>query len=153
MPDTPPTRFDWDVVYPHVLPVTVRPEDTDGMGHTNNVAYLGWLERVAWDHSHKLGMNIERYRALDAGCVVRRHELDYFAPTFAGEELLLGTWIIENDARLTMWRGYQIIRPADRKLVLRGKTLWVCVDMKHGRPRRMPPEFAVYVPAQPVTRG
>jgi acyl-CoA thioester hydrolase len=153
MPDTPPARFDWDVVYPHMLPVTVQPEDTDGMGHTNNVAYLGWLERVAWDHSHKLGMNIERYRALDAGCVVRRHELDYFAPTFAGEELLLGTWIIENDARLTMWRGYQIIRPADRKLVLRGKTLWVCVDMKHGRPRRMPPEFAVYVPAQPVTRS
>lgn len=153
MPDTPPAHLDWDVVYPHVLPVTVQPADTDGMGHTNNVAYLGWLERVAWDHSHKLGMNIERYRALDAGCVVRRHELDYFAPTFAGEELLLGTWIIENDARLTMWRGYQIIRPADRKLVLRGKTLWVCVDMKHGRPRRMPPEFAVYVPAQPVTRS
>ncbi|MBA4285912.1 MAG: acyl-CoA thioesterase [Xanthomonadaceae bacterium] len=153
MSDTPPARLDWDVVYPHLLPVTVQPDDTDGMGHTNNVAYLGWLERVAWDHSHKLGMNLERYRALDAGCVVRRHELDYFAPTFAGEELLLGTWIIENDARLTMWRGYQIIRPADRKLVLRGKTLWVCVDMKHGRPRRMPPEFAVYVPAQPVTRG
>lgn len=153
MSDTLPARHDWDVVYPHVLPVTVQPQDTDGMGHTNNVAYLGWLERVAWDHSHKLGMNLERYRALDAGCVVRRHELDYFAPTFAGEELLLGTWIIENDARLTMWRGYQIIRPADRKVVLRGKTLWVCVDMKHGRPRRMPPEFAVYVAAQPAPRG
>lgn len=153
MSDTPPARLDWDVVYPHVLPVTVQPEDTDGMGHTNNVAYLGWLERVAWNHSHKLGMTLERYRTLDAGCVVRRHELDYFAPTFAGEQLLLGTWIIENDARLTMWRGYQIIRPADRKVVLRGKTLWVCVDMKHGRPRRMPPEFAVYVAAQPAPRG
>lgn len=153
MSDTPPARFDWDVAYPHVLPVTVQPEDTDGMGHTNNVAYLGWLERVAWNHSHKLGMTLERYRTLDAGCVVRRHELDYFAPTFAGEQLLLGTWIIENDARLTMWRGYQIIRPADRKVVLRGKTLWVCVDMKHGRPRRMPPEFAVYVAAQPAPRG
>lgn len=153
MSDTPTARLDWDVVYPHVLPVIVQPEDTDGMGHTNNVAYLGWLERVAWDHSHKLGMTLERYRTLDAGCVVRRHELDYFAPTFAGEQLLLGTWIIENDARLTMWRGYQIIRPADRKVVLRGRTLWVCVDMKHGRPRRMPPEFAVYVAAQPAPRG
>ena len=137
----------WDVTYPHVIDVTVQASDTDGMGHTNNVVYLGWLERVAWEHSHRLGMTIDRYRQLDAGCVARRHELDYLAPTFDGESLKVGTWIIENDRRLTMWRGYQIIRPSDGKVVMRAKTLWVCVDMKHGRPRRMPPEFAVYVPA------
>ncbi len=137
----------WDVAPEHVhqLPVTVEPADTDEMGHTNNVVYLGWLERVAWSHSHVLGMSMERYRALDAGCVARRHELDYLAPTFAGDELLLGTWIIDNDQRITMWRGYQIIRPSDGKTVMRARTLWVCVDMKRGRPRRQPPEFlAVY---------
>ncbi len=140
---------EWDIAPKHVhqLPVTVLPADTDEMGHTNNVVYLGWLERVAWSHSHALGMNMERYRALDAGCVARRHELDYLAPTFAGDELLLGTWIIENDQRITMWRGYQIIRPSDGKTVMRARTLWVCVDMKRGRPRRQPPEFlAVYKP-------
>lgn len=102
MSEITPAPLNWDVVYPHVLPVTVRPEDTDGMGHTNNVVYLGWLERVAWDHSHKLGMTLDRYKALDAGCVARRHELDYLAPTFVGEELRVGTWIMENDRRLTI---------------------------------------------------
>jgi acyl-CoA thioester hydrolase len=32
--------------------------------------------------------------------------------------------------------------------VLRGRTQWICVDMKTGRPRRQPPEFiAAYRPA------
>lgn len=140
----------WDVPAEHVhqLPVTVQKADTDEMGHTNNVVYLSWLERVAWSHSHALGMNMDRYRALDAGCVARRHELDYLAATFVGEELILGTWILENDRRLTMWRGYQIIRPSDGKTVMRARTLWVCVDMKLGRPRRQPAEFLeVYKPA------
>ncbi len=145
----------WDVPAEHVhqLPVTVQKADTDDMGHTNNVVYLSWLERVAWSHSHSLGMNMERYRALDAGCVARRHELDYLAATFEGEDLLLGTWILENDRRLTMWRGYQIIRPSDGKTVMRARTLWVCVDMKLGRPRRQPAEFLeVYQPVGGFSR-
>lgn len=140
----------WEVSDPYLETVTVRAEDTDAMGHTNNVVYLGWLERVAWSHSRSLGMSIERYRELNAGCVARRHELDYLAATFAGEKLILGTWIDENDGRLGMWRGYQIIRPADGRTVMRGRTHWVCVDMTTGRPRRQPPEFiAAYVAVQP----
>src|SRR3546814_3964932 len=45
-----------------------------------------------------------------------------------------------------MWRRYQIVRASDRKTVLRGQTQWVCVDMKSGRPKRMPPEFQAYKP-------
>lgn len=131
----------WEVANPFVEPVIVRAEDTDVMGHTNNVVYLGWLERVAWHHSQALGMTIERYHELNAGCVARRHEIDYLAATFAGEQLIVGTWIEENDGRLSMWRAYQIIRPSDGRTVLRGRTHWVCIDMKTGKPRRQPPEF------------
>ncbi|MBI2383476.1 MAG: acyl-CoA thioesterase [Gammaproteobacteria bacterium] len=138
----------WDVPVPFVQPVAVAAADLDGFGHTNNVTYLSWLERVAWAHSRSLGLSFEDYRRLGAGCVARRHELDYLAATFAGDELLLGTWIHECDGKFTMWRAYQILRPRDRKTVLRGRTQWVCVDMKTGRPRRMPPEFVSgYVPA------
>ncbi|GAC1620830.1 MAG: thioesterase family protein [Nevskia sp.] len=143
------TDLQWEVVTPFVESVTVRPDDTDVMGHTNNVVYLGWLERVAWSHTRALGMGIERYRALNTGCVARRHELDYLAATFAGEELILGTWIDENDGRLSMWRAYQIIRVSDGRTVMRGRTHWVCIDMKTGKPKRQPPEFIeAYVPAQ-----
>jgi acyl-CoA thioester hydrolase len=131
----------WDVSQPFFESVTVQSNDIDEFGHTNNVVYLAWLERVAWAHSRSLGLGMEDYRRLGCGCVARKHELEYLAPTFAGEQLQIGTWIHENDGRLSMWRAYQIVRPADGKTVLRGRTHWVCVDLSSGRPRRMPPEF------------
>jgi acyl-CoA thioester hydrolase len=140
-------ELSWDVAAPFTETVTVEALHVDAFGHSNNVAYLGWLERVAWAHSLWLGLNFDDYRRLDAGCVVRRHELDYLAATFAGDELHLGTWVAECDGRLTMWRAYQIIRASDRRTVMRARTQFVCVDMKSGRPRRMPPEFvAAYRP-------
>ena len=77
-------------------------------------------------------------KTLGCGCVARKHELEYLAPTFAGEELWLGTWVHENDGKLSMWRAYQILRPKVGRTVLRGRTHWVCVDLKTGKPRRLP---------------
>ncbi|HEU0198657.1 MAG TPA: thioesterase family protein [Nevskiaceae bacterium] len=148
--DTKP--LPWDVTEVFKLPVTVTPTDCDRFGHTNNTVYLRWLERVAWAHSENLGMSFERYEALGAGCVVHRHELDYLAATFAGDELVLGTWVAENDGRIGLWRAYQIIRPRDARSVLRGRTHFVCIDLKSGRPRRQPPEFVTaYRPAHPAS--
>lgn len=139
----------FDVLTPFVQPITVQPSEIDEFGHTNNVVYLSWCERVAWAHSASLGLDMDDYRRIGCGCVAHKHELEYLAPTFAGEDLLAGTWVQENDERLSMWRAYQIVRPKDRKVVLRGRTHWVCVDMKTGKPRRMPPEFvSAYRPAQ-----
>jgi acyl-CoA thioester hydrolase len=138
----------WDVADPFVQPVTVQASDLDEFGHTNNVIYLSWLERVAWAHSTSLRLTMADYRRLGCGVVARRHELEYLAPTFAGDRLLLGTWVQENDGRLTMWRGYQIRREGDGKTVLRGRTHWVCVDLGTGKPCRMPREFVeAYRPA------
>jgi acyl-CoA thioester hydrolase len=142
----PPPR--WDVPSPFVQVVEVKPEHLDDFEHTNNVVYLSWLQDVAWAHSLSLGLDMEAYRRIGAGCVARRHELDYLAPTFAGDRLHLATWVAENAGRIDMWRAYQVIREQDGKTVLRGRTHWVCVDMKSGRPRRQPPEFvAAYVPS------
>ena len=136
-----PLKPPWDVAVPFVDKVRVSAAELDQFGHTNNVAYLSWLERVAWAHSISLGLSFADYQRLGAGCVVRRHELEYLAATFDGDELLLGTWVAECDAKFTMWRAYQIIRAADAKTVLRGRTQWVCIDMGSGRLRRMPKEF------------
>lgn len=142
--------FDWDVERPFTQHFIVGPEHLDAFGHTNNVFYLGWLEQAAWAHSVALGFDFAAFQKLGTGCVARRHELDYLAPSFAGDELWLATWVHANDRRLSMWRRYQIIRAADRRTVLRGQTQWVSVDMKTGRPKRMPPEFYVYQPATPA---
>ena len=140
-------HFDWDVARPFIERVRVSAADLDRFAHTNNVTYLAWLERVAWSHSISLGLDFADYERLGAGCVARRHELDYLLPTFAGDELLLGTWVDECDAKFTMWRAYQIVRVADGKTILRGRTRWVCIDMMTGKLKRMPPEFvAAYRP-------
>ena len=142
------THLNWDVTQPYVEKVTVQASDIDEFGHTNNVRYLQWLENVAWAHSVSLKLSMDDYRRLGCGCVARKHELEYLAPTFAGEELWLGTWVQENDGKLSMWRAYQILRPKDGRTVLRGRTHWVCVDLTTGKPRRMPREFVEgYKPA------
>lgn len=141
-----PQDLPWDVQAPFIETVTVGPEHLDAFGHTNNVMYLGWMEKVAWAHSCALGLDFAAFQRLGSGCVARRHEIDYLAATFVGDQLALATWVHENDFRLNMWRRYQIIRVADSRTVLRGQTQWVCVDMKSGRPKRMPPEFQIYKP-------
>jgi acyl-CoA thioester hydrolase len=73
--------------------------------------------------------------------VARHTEADYLAPAFEGEHLKIGTWIVENDQRISITRRYQIVRESDGRTLLRGRTRWVCVALDSGKPRRMPPEF------------
>lgn len=130
----------WDFPQPHILPVQVQARHIDIMQHTNNVVYLQWLEQVAWDHSRQLGLDEAAYQRLGHGMVARRHELDYVQATHLGEDLLLGTWLLFCD-RLSTHRAYQFVRVQDGQTVFRGRTHWVCVDIKEGRLRRMPAEF------------
>lgn len=132
----------WDLPDPHVITLDVTPQHIDVMGHTNNVVYLEWLEKAAWSHSNALGLDWDVYKKLNRALVARRHEIDYLAATFVGEQLLLGTWIVGNDRKLSVTRRYQIIRPADKVTVLRGQTHWVCIELDSGKPKRMPVEFA-----------
>src|SRR5699024_3344179 len=74
----------WDVPTPHIEEFTVRAEHIDRMGHVNNAVYLNFAEQTAWAHTQALGLTWQTYRILDAGFVVRRHELDYLAAAFAG---------------------------------------------------------------------
>ena len=114
----------WDFPAPHIMPVTVGTEHIDVMQHTNNVVYLQWLEAVAWDHSRQLGLDEADYTRLGYGMVARRHELNYLLPTFLGENILLGTWILYND-KLSTRRAYQFVRASDGQTVFRGRTHWV----------------------------
>ena len=131
----------WDHPNPHVIAMTVGHESIDVMGHANNVEYLRWLEHVAWDHSSALGLDWAEYQHLDRAMVARRTELEYLAAAYEGDEILLGTWIVENDQRVSITRQYQVVRPKDAKTLLRDKTQWVCVEISTGKPKRMPPAF------------
>lgn len=133
--------INWDLPDVHYLEVVVPPESIDLFGHVNNTEYLRFMEKIAWQHTQTLGLGWDMYQRLNRAMVARRTEVDYLAPAFEGEKLLVGTWIVSNDQRLTLVRRYQIIRASDGLTLLRGRTKWVCVALDSGKPRRMPPEF------------
>src|SRR5690606_17033305 len=131
----------WDLPDPFVIDITVNCDDIDGLGHANNAVYVSWLERCAWRHSQRLGLDLVEYRRLDRAMAVLRHEIDYLAAAYENEELQMATWIIESDHRLKMTRHFQLTRPADATTLLRARTTFVCIELSSGRPKRMPAEF------------
>lgn len=117
------------------------PADIDGFNHVNNARYIDWANEAAWAHSEALGLSMEDYRRIGSGCVVWRHEFDYVAPVMLGDEIEIATWIAENDNRVRLIRAYEMRNVRTGAIVFRGRTKFVCVDMKSGRPARMPKEF------------
>ncbi|WP_027965972.1 acyl-CoA thioesterase [Halomonas halocynthiae] len=131
----------WDLPSPFVIDLVVEASAIDHFGHVNNAEYLRWVEQVSWEHSSELGLNLTHYRKLDRAMVVHRHELDYLAPAFEGDRLQLATWIVACDARFTLTRRFQLLRPADGRVLLRARTRFACIALSSGRPRRLPAEF------------
>lgn len=131
----------WDLANPFVIDIEVTADDIDGLGHANNAVYVSWLERSAWRHSQFLGLDLTEYRRLDRAMAVLRHEIDYLASAYKGQQLQMATWIVESDQRLKMDRRFQLIRPADGVTLLRAKTTFVCIEVSSGKPKRMPAEF------------
>jgi len=131
----------WSLPDPFVIDIVVEPEDIDGLGHANNAVYVSWLERCAWRHSQSLGLDLAEYRRLDRAMAVVRHEVDYLASAYEGDQLQLATWIVESDQRLKMTRHFQLRRPADDLTLLRAQTTFVCIELSTGKPKRMPVEF------------
>ncbi len=130
----------WD--YPGVFAITVQPakEDIDAFGHVNNVVYLRWLTECAWAHSSAVGLPEEQCVNLRRGMAVRAIHVEFLAPAYEAEELLVGNWVSKKD-RLRATRQYQIINPKTGATLLRGQLDFVCVNLDTGRPTRMPDEF------------
>jgi acyl-CoA thioester hydrolase len=140
--------LNWDYANPFTLPRVPVAADIDGLNHTNNAVYVRWCEQIGWAHSESLGLGLEDYRRLDRAMAIRRGEYDYILPTFENEELLLATWLVGGDGKLSMERRFQLVRASDRATVLRGRWDLVCIEIGSGKPRRMPQEFLdTYMPA------
>jgi acyl-CoA thioester hydrolase len=133
--------LDWDHPNPFTLPRVPQAADIDGLNHTNNAVYVRWCEQAGWAHSEALGLSLDDYRRLDRAMAIRRGEYDYLLPTFAGEALVLGTWLVAGDGKLAMARRFQLVRERDGATVLRGRWDLVCIELSSGRPRRMPQAF------------
>lgn len=88
-------------------------------------------------HSSSLGFTVHKFLEDNACFVVRRHEVDYLAPAYLGEELIVDTWITDMKEKKST-RVYNIKRKKDDRVLIRAQTLWVYIDLATGKPIEIP---------------
>jgi acyl-CoA thioester hydrolase len=113
--------------------VSVQPADIDEQNHVNNTVYLRWVQDVATAQWNSLA-GAEAQAAI--AWVVLRHEIDYRSPASLGDQILLRTWV-GKASRLKFERFTEIHRKIDNRLLAQGRTLWVPIDVRTGKPTRV----------------
>lgn len=117
--------------------ITVSKNSIDENSHVNNVAYVQWMQDIAVQHYASIG-GIEA-QGPDATWVIREHHIEYLLPAFEGEEIEIRTWV-ENLRKVRSLRKYEFVRKVDDKVLVKGETDWVFVDVKTGSPHPIPSE-------------
>ena len=114
----------------------VAPEDIDELGHVNNLRYLEWMMAAAIEHSGAVGWDAARYAAAGNAWVVRSHAIEYLRPAFAGDAVVVRTWVSEM-AKVSSRRKYAIAREGG-PLLARAETLWVYINRRTHTLDRVP---------------
>ena len=110
--------------------------------HANNVQIVGWIDEAARAHGDASGLTRERMHREGRMWFVARHEIDYVAESFAGDEILVGTWLIgvtkTTATRATMvWRRQASGVPG-WELAVDARSRWVHMSLGTRRPTRIP---------------
>jgi len=119
------------------LAIRVGPDDIDELGHANNTVALRWVQDAAAAHWRRLAPASAQS---EIAWVVLRHEIDYKAPAFAGDELVARTWV-GTASGMTFERHTEIRRTGDDRLIARARTLWCPISLATGQPRRVTAEL------------
>ena len=126
---------------PFTLHHVVVADEIDDYNHVNNAAYIRWLDRCAWAHSAFLGISIQDCQRIDRGMAVRRSLIDYLAPAFLGDRVIIATWITHSNGKLRVTRKFEVSREGSGQTLLQASIDYVCLALSTGRPARMPAEF------------
>lgn len=109
----------------------------DENGHVNNVVYVQWMQDLALEHYASIGGIAAQ--GPDSTWVIRKHSVEYFLPAFADEEIEARTWV-EDLRKVRSLRMYEFVRKSDGKVLVKGETDWVFMDVKTGRVKAIPAE-------------
>lgn len=123
----------------------------DANGHVNNVVYVQWMQDAAVRHYEAMG-GTGPTQALGATWVVRSHTVEYLRPAYAGERIVVETWVSDL-RRVRSNRRYRFLRKSDRVLLVQGKTDWVFIDSETGAPRGIPTEVSALFSLLPDDRN
>ncbi len=122
----------------------VTPDEIDQQQHVHNLRYLQWTLWAAHAHSAAAGWDSAAALRDGIGWVVRSHDITYRAPAFAGDDVIIQTWVSELTT-IALRRRFIICRPADRKILAKGETRWVLADLRRKKALEVPAEAAAQV--------
>ena len=118
------------------IELIVLPEHLDALQHVNNVVYVQWMQDIASKHWNSYSSAELNEKVL---WVARHHEIDYLAQSFLHDALLMKTWT--GDYSGVAWdRHYEIIRKSDNKKIISAKSVWILLDKKTFKPKRVDEE-------------
>jgi acyl-CoA thioester hydrolase len=128
----------------HQFEIKATADMVDANGHVNNIACLKWTQDAAIEHARVSGCT-RASMAIGATWVVRTHHIEYLRPVFAGDTIIVLTWVADF-RKVRSLRKYKLIRAADRAVVAQAETDWVLVDAGSGRPRAITDEIRNTLP-------
>ncbi len=122
----------------HDLPVHVYYEDTDAGGIVYHANYLKFAERGRTEYIRAAGLtNTQVLRQFEILFVVRSIQIDYLAPAFLEDELVVRTKVLDlRNASFTMY--HEILR---HEAVICHLTVGLVCVGPDKRPVRMPDEI------------
>jgi acyl-CoA thioester hydrolase len=118
--------------------IRVEPADIDEFGHANNVVWVRWVNEAAMAHSRAVGLNPETLISMRAMWIVRKHEIEYLLPAFAGEQLICTTWPAAVRGATSLRRNVFL---REGRVLARAATTWALLNTETGRPRRVPADM------------
>ncbi|MEO1054599.1 MAG: thioesterase family protein [Bacteroidota bacterium] len=119
------------------LPIKIKEEHIDELGHVNNVVYVQWVQDAGAAHWSSFATE-----EMKASClwVALRHEIDYLGQTFLDDDIIARTWVGDvSGAKFD--RFVEIYRPTDDKVLAKAKTVWCLLDAQTRRPKRVNEEI------------
>lgn len=117
------------------LPLEIKPDDIDELGHVNNGVYLRWAQDIATAHWRARGdpEMLARYV-----WVVARHEIDYRAQLVLGDAIEARTWVAQEPRGAVWTRFVAIWKAGAKKPAAELKSDWCLLDAQTRRIQRVP---------------
>lgn len=113
------------------LKIKVKSEDIDDLNHVNNVVYVQWMDKVAFEHWAFLTKNNPLPEYV---WVVLKHEIEYLKQAVLDDDIIVKTWVGETEG-FKSERLMEFYR--DNQLLVKAKTVWGMLDAKSYKPCRI----------------
>ena len=116
----------------------------DDLNHVNNVIYLDWAQKIAEKHWAQIS---DKSIKINYAWVVKKHEIDYFLPSFLNDEITIKTYIGVSYG-VKSERFVEIFK--EDALLVKVKTIWCLLDKATMRPIRIPSEILALLNANKI---